>query len=83
MKVNPHQALSEQVGQGAALKELSRTLYEDRLGDNLNARNERKEGVERPLHLCFWLMRGGGMLFSKMGNLEEDLPVGQVQFRTN
>lgn len=41
-----HQAL-EQVRQGAGLKELSRALYEDRLGDILTVKNERKEGEER------------------------------------
>ena len=41
-----HQAL-EQVRQGAGLKELSRALYEDRLGDILTVKNEQKEGEER------------------------------------
>ena len=32
---------------GAGLKELSRALYEDRLGDILTVKNEQKEGEER------------------------------------
>lgn len=49
---NGHQALSEQVRQGAAPKELSRSIYEDRLGDNFTVRNESKEGDERSLYPC-------------------------------
>lgn len=38
----------DQVRQGAALKELSRAIYEDRLGDNLSEGMREREEVKDP-----------------------------------
>lgn len=47
-KSNHHRALLDQVRQGAALKELSRAIYEDRLGDNLSEGMREREEVKDP-----------------------------------
>lgn len=75
-KVNWHQALLEQGRQQAALKEPSRAIYENRFGDNLNVRNERKERDRRSLCPCFWHVGGGRMLCSKIGNPQRGFAQG-------
>lgn len=62
----------EQVRQGAALEDLSRAIYEDRLSGNLKVRKERKKGVKDPSLPVSGLCWEEGSSAVKTG--KEDLP---------